>query len=178
MLTCRKQQRLYFGLGVKDVPAAQDALTWFLKIEPLSATSPNDTTTAFARFKFIKLFPLQLNRGWMWSPVSAHRNKLSPPFPSLSTSLNGEPRSTCLHKEEIRRGQKFIKERENPHSARPPWTDNGPRWRSRVDNAADLSHSATSIPPFTFISLHHFSVFSHQINRSRIERLTWNYLEK
>lgn len=28
---------------MKDVLAAQDALTWFPRIEPLNTTSPNDT---------------------------------------------------------------------------------------------------------------------------------------
>lgn len=177
MLTWRKQ-RLYFGLGMKDVLAVQDALTWFLKIEPLNTTSPNDTGTEL--MEFIKLFPLQPNRGWTPILVLAHQNTLSTShsFEGLAVWLNGEPRSTCLHKEEIRRGRKVIKEREIPHSAQHPWTDNGWRWRSRLDNAADLSHSATFAPPFTSLSLHHFSVFSCQINRSRIERLTWNYLEK
>lgn len=130
--------------------------------------------------EFIKLFPVQPNRGWTPIPVLAHQNTLSTShsFEGLAVWLNGEPRSTCLHKEEIRRGRKVIKEREIPHSAQHPWTDNGWRWRSRLDNAADLSHSATFAPPFTSLSLHHFSVFSCQINRSRIERLTWNYLEK
>ncbi len=74
------------------------------------------------QFEFSKLFRLQLNHGWMWIPVSAHRNMLSasPPFHGLSASPNSEPRSTCLHREEIRRGQKFIKEKENPSFSPAP----------------------------------------------------------
>lgn len=60
-LTWRKQQRL----GVKDVLAAQGAPTWFLKIEPLNASSPNVRCSASSWSNFSRC------NGWIHIPVSA-----------------------------------------------------------------------------------------------------------
>ncbi len=71
-----------------DVLAAEDALTWFLKIVPLNTTSPNDTSTEFAE----KLFSLQLNHRRMCPSVGLSeyviRINLFLQY-SLSAALNG-----------------------------------------------------------------------------------------
>lgn len=108
MLTWRKQQRLYFGLGVKDALTAQDALTWFLKIEPLNTTLPNDTSTEFTRSSLSNFPPCNLTADECRSLYLLIR--ICYPWPRHVTD--------CQTKVNVfAQGQKFIKEKEKAHSA-------------------------------------------------------------
>lgn len=57
--------------------------------------------------------------------------------------VNGAPGSTCLHKEEIRQGLKFIRKKENGHSssasADRQWDKDGDRQRTKQLTPANLT---------------------------------------
>ena len=74
MLTWRKEHRLYFRLGVKDALPAQEALTWFLRIEPLNTVQ----SAEFARSSLSNFFPLNLT-------TDAICRITFPPWPQLTT---------------------------------------------------------------------------------------------
>lgn len=150
-----KETEVVFWVTDEGCSCSTSWLNWFLKIKLLNAVWLHGTRTEFA--------VLSLSNFLDWgSSTGECRCWLQ--LTSFRPSLNGEPRSSCLPKEEIRQGQKFIKGKENSHSARHQQTDNGWRWRSQPDNGTELSHSATFSPSFTSISLHNLSVFSCEIS--------------
>lgn len=161
MLTWRKQ-RLYFRLAMKDVPTTQRRIDLVSQNRAIKYNF-----TQWHEHKFCSLSNFFLLGTYLRTNVDP--NIISSEYVILVSPGNGEPRSTCLHKEEICGGRKFIKEEEYPHSVRCPRTDNGWRWRSRPDNATDLGQSVTFASPFTSISSHHFLAFSQPINRTCID---------
>lgn len=121
-LTWRKQQRLYFGLGVKDALAAQNALTWFLKIEPLNTTLPNDKSTELARSSLSNFSPRYLTADECGSLFL------------LVGIWYPRPRERQARVNMCAQGQQCIKETE--------------RRRSPPDNAVTLQHSLFLSPSY------------------------------